>query len=533
MAEHRTAWQTALDAALVLLFLAAVATPAALLARTDNPAEQEQREFRLPARFPAPPTDLQTVRDWPRGFEEWYSDRFALRSWLLRAHNWLKLILFHSSPDPLVEPGGDGFLLNTNSHALEDVRGTAPLSAELLQTWVDALEDRRRWCEARGIHYAVVWAPSGTQIYPEAIPSRLYPLAGPTRLDQLCAALREQAPELDWLDLREPLLAERARNPDEPLYRKLDPHWNARGALVAYEAILDDLQHSFPSLQPRPPSDFTLREGGLETSDWGHRLYLEDLLSEPRLLCQPRFATRARVTSKQSEVLEVSELSDPSLPSAIVFHDSYGGPLRPLLREHFRRVEFHWRTDFVASLVERAQPELVLSILSEPNLFTSRPAVWPGDEQERLAGQFARSEEPLLTLPLTQVDERLLFTRGVSFEPVARDEGAGLLLHSDGVGYVILPEFALPPGRVALLHLQLRLQRAGTVEADFCTADDELYSRYAYSRTATLPVQAGPNDLYLKLHVPDLRGNLRFRVPNATLVLFSAIEVRAVPPGDG
>jgi SGNH hydrolase-like domain, acetyltransferase AlgX len=532
MTDARPAWKTGLDAALVVVFLAAIATPAALFASTHERTEQEQRELRQPARFPADPVDLQTVRDWPRGFEEWYSDRFALRSWLLLANNWLKLILFRSSPDPMVEPGGDGFLLNTNSHALEDIRGTVPLSPELVQMWVDALEDRRQWCEERGIHYAVVWAPSGTQIYPESVPHKLFPLVGPTRLDQLCAALQSRAPELDWLDLRAPLLEERARNPDAMLYRKLDPHWNARGVLVAYEAILADLQRTFPPLRARPRSDFVLREEGIETTDWAHRLYLEDVFSEPRLLCQPRFATRARVTSRQGEELEVTELNAPSLPSVVVFHDSYGASLRPLLREHFRRAEFHWRTDFVASLVERAQPDLVLTVLSEPNLFTSRPAVWPGDDQARLAEQFARSDESLLALSPTQVDERLLFTRGVSFEPVVRTDGPGLLLHSDGVGYVILPEFPLPAGRVAMLHLRMSLQRAGTVEVDFCTDDDDLYTRYSYSRTATLPVQAGPNDLYVKLHVPDLRGNVRFRVPNAKLALFSEIEVRAVPPGD-
>ena len=59
------------------------------------------------------------------------------------------------------------------------------------------------------------------------------------------------------------------------------------------------------------------------------------------------------------------EVHDPSLPTAVVFHDSFGWELRPFLAEHFRRIDCYWTSDFFAAPLAQQKPDYVIQVVVE------------------------------------------------------------------------------------------------------------------------------------------------------------------------
>jgi hypothetical protein len=90
-----------------------------------------------------------------------------------------------------------------------------------------------------------------------------------------------------------------------------------------------------------------------------------------RLTLVPRVPRRARrvipagTPPPGSKEVLVWEMDDPALPRAVMFHDSFAEPLRPLLAEHFARLACSWQDDFAPAFVERERPQVVLQEMVE------------------------------------------------------------------------------------------------------------------------------------------------------------------------
>lgn len=82
----------------------------------------------------------------------------------------------------------------------------------------------------------------------------------------------------------------------------------------------------------------------------------------------------------------VAEVGDRSLPTALIFRDSFSTWLIPWLSEHFRRVRWEWLDDFQppfsGQLVEEENPEVVIEILAERKLLLA-PALREDDPAAR------------------------------------------------------------------------------------------------------------------------------------------------------
>jgi alginate O-acetyltransferase complex protein AlgJ len=65
-----------------------------------------------------------------------------------------------------------------------------------------------------------------------------------------------------------------------------------------------------------------------------------------------------------------TEISDATLPRAVMFHDSFGESLQPFLSQHFSRIVYSsgpadWRRNCDPQLVERERPQLVIQEIAE------------------------------------------------------------------------------------------------------------------------------------------------------------------------
>jgi hypothetical protein len=176
------------------------------------------------------------------------------------------------------------------------------------------------------------------------------------------------------LDLRGTLLSAKAR---ERVFHRTDTHWNGRGAFAAYLAIMERLATLSPALRPLPRTQFQ------PTAEWGPGGDLTGIIGlrdwpEERLDLVPLAPRRARMrewtpqefqrfTTVPTGVIETSAPgAEGSLPRAVVFHDSFGVALQPLLAEHFARAVFVLGTlGFETRVVETEKPLVVIQEIAE------------------------------------------------------------------------------------------------------------------------------------------------------------------------
>jgi hypothetical protein len=519
------------------------------------PAVSIEREFRRPAKLPEPPKSLASLEAWPSGFDAWFRDHFGGRSTWIRAHNQLKLELFHTSPTSEIVVGPDSWMFTTRDRAVDVWRGADPLSAEELALWESVLEDRRAWCAQRGVKYLFAIAPNKESIYPEYFPER-FDKVGPSRREQLAShvAARSQFP---LLDLTDALVAEKELSPQgEPLYYPLGTHWNDRGAVPAARALLERVRAELPAVSVPSRESFRFEPTEFQDDSWAGRLYLEDRLRQPNANATFERTIPASAWDRLSQFLErrdkspeerVRFLIEPAaqeppgwsievtesiqvrvrrertdLPKAVVFHDSMGEKLRPLLAEHFREVAFRWVPDFDTDGIERERPDVVLQVFVERALAAMSLSTSPLDTQERLAAEFESSKLNLAS----GVSSLAVAPGGKS---TAAPEPDGTLRVEYGGGAVELPALDVPKGHWALLRVELDAPLDTALLLEFLTQRFSTYSRLA--RGVQRPLARGERAVvYVKLRVPGLSGPIRLHPGLAAGVYrLRSLEVRAVP----
>ena len=101
-----------------------------------------------------------------------------------------------------------------------------------------------------------------------------------------------------------------------------------------------------------------------------------DLLVETATGLDNRSWSRATIERAGERFIRVSAIDDPSLPRAVVFHDSFGTALIPLLAEHFSRAYFV-RGGFNPAVVKRENPDVVIQIMCERFVMQPAPTSYP------------------------------------------------------------------------------------------------------------------------------------------------------------
>lgn len=267
---------------------------------------------------------------------------------------------------PKVLVGDHGWLVYTAESDLEDYQKAerfAPDQLVQFQRGLDALSARYA---ARGIRLVVVIVPNKNTIYPERVPPQIALIGDQSRLEQLTAYLRANG-KTQLLDLRPALMAAREQG---EIYYATDTHWNDLGAYIAYRAILSELEKSYPSLKPHPQSSFEVLTGPPELLDLSRNVG-SSWFPESRVRLVPRFDLRTSYKDVPvgERKMMFSSNPDSSLPSLVLYHDSFFFRVIPLLGEHFRSGIFV--QNYIAgglwnlSWVDRSHPDVVIIEFSE------------------------------------------------------------------------------------------------------------------------------------------------------------------------
>ncbi|HEX4872253.1 MAG TPA: hypothetical protein VFV27_08070 [Nevskiaceae bacterium] len=296
--------------------------------------------------------------------------------------------------DPAANPVGEGplegalrgregwwYLCRDSNDSIGQYRGELRLSPTDLRRYQLLLEGRQRHLRRRR-PYLLFTVPGKEWVYPEFLPEGLLrsPLARPA--EQLQAMALSECPGLTVVDLLPVLLAGKER---EPLYFRTDSHWNHAGAFVAARALITQVRAFFPAVPPlldsdlewleRPFDNGDLRQKNqfaLQGADGWQPLPHQDPGAETQRVPRPRAGRRARrlptpAALQRSPTREtwVLETGLDTLPSCVMFRDSFSDWLIWLLAEHFRRIVFVWQSAYDAELVDAEAPDLVLHQVAE------------------------------------------------------------------------------------------------------------------------------------------------------------------------
>jgi hypothetical protein len=340
------------------LFAAFLTLPLLDLGLGLDPTEPPPRES-ITTQLPEHPADLGSLASWPERFDAYYRDHFGWRSWLIRHLHQLNYLVFRVSEAREVVVGRDGWLYY-GATAIDYQRANRPFTNRQRKRWFGSVQRRQEWLERQGIEYLFAIAPNKHEIYPEHLPAKLERTGEETRWQLLSRLLRLHTPTT-IVDLHAPLLAARRH---EQVYERTGSHWNARGDYIVYSEIFAQLVEWFPRLERVPWEQIEWADRG----DTGLALMLgvEDIVDEP--LIRPGGGVRYPHSSFRRLRTLATDQDDPSLPRAVIFHDSFMVPLAPYLSEHFSHAVYQWHPSFDGRLIQRVRPDVVIELRVERRL---------------------------------------------------------------------------------------------------------------------------------------------------------------------
>ena len=330
---------------------------------TQTTENKELKEF---------PVLFSTDGGWNHRFlsdmGEYFEDHFAFRQELVSANAILRSKVIKTSPESQVLLGSGGWLYY--SETTDDYQGTDMLSDRSLYNIAHTLSMMQDMTEALGSKFYYTVSPNKNSLYDAHMPY-YYKKGSENNLDRLMLYLAEEG--VSYIDLKSAFLKE-----EEVLYLKRDSHWNNKGAVLAYNTILDALGKEHESYLNIPYEENTDYLGDLNTM-------LYPLGAKPELNYTWLKEETWQYTSEEKDVEGdwISAANPQGTGSVLMYRDSFGNTLFPLFADEFENTYYtklvpysladivQYKPDYV--VVERVERR-ISSIIEEPPIMQG-PAV--------------------------------------------------------------------------------------------------------------------------------------------------------------
>ena len=310
----------------------------------------DKHENRL--RTQLPQTLQSDPRRLPQTLNLFMVDNAPFRFQLTWVNAQLDYALFGTSQSKKVRPGRDGWFFykenEPEARPLARYQGrpdTLDSLAALAQSSAKLQVIHDRLAEA-GCSLVLDMTPDKARIYREYLPAGYPIVSEENRTDCLAAYLKSHTTvPINW---RCSLLRSQARlYPDRLLYYKADGHWNALGALLSLDGILEEL-----NLPTRLPTEYQLTPVGTLTGDMAYATSLYD--SVPDETCW--------------QISEYETMFPADSRTVRVFGDSFGEEYMPCLQCRFAQAQWERLENFDASLLDDPDCQILILECNERNL---------------------------------------------------------------------------------------------------------------------------------------------------------------------
>lgn len=300
-------------------------------------------------------------------FSDWYADHFQLRHGLITLSAVMNEKLFHHSINSDVVLGKDNWLFFEST--LNDYMGNG-LTDEELNYAVHNLEMIGEYLSSENIDYVFTVAPNKNSIYPDQMLSRYSNQHDFSNLIRLEQSIQNNT-SINYCSLIQAF-----EQQNEKLYFATDSHWNARGAALGADAILNSLGIQQAYFSKR----FELYED--HKGDLYQMLFPAGTFIEPDAQCS-ELDFSLEGNNNNGNALKFSTTSEADRGTLYCWRDSFGISLYPYLADSFSSACFLRATNY--DLVNAAEQgaDYVIIELVERNLknLLSQAAIFPAFEK--------------------------------------------------------------------------------------------------------------------------------------------------------
>ena len=333
----------------VVAFLV-LATPLVVgLVRPDSPAAilKEGRSLAPAPRMPGSSAGWLAL---PGQVDAYLRDHFGLREALITAHRELtKPMLGFGNDSVLV--GRDGRFFYLGDNAVRQSAGLLVRDRGVADT-VDLLAAMNGDLERRGIRFLVASPPNAATVYQEDLPDWARKAGKSTEYDLFVDGLAAKGVKI--VDLRPVMAAARAEG---PIYYRHDSHWTPRGALAAFNSIVEADGHPDWMLdQASVLAPLSVRIGG----DLARMLGVQDSVTEAVEELKLPVGEKQPLTAIPWE--DYVESSGKPGPTVMIIGDSFTTiEFALMLLQHVGRVVWidHQHCRFDRKVIDRFHPDEV------------------------------------------------------------------------------------------------------------------------------------------------------------------------------
>lgn len=300
----------------------------------------------------------------------YFEDHFSLRQELVSADAMIQGRIFGVSNVDTVLVGEDGWLFYTDTEN-DYLRKNVMTKRQAFNT-VNNLALLQQYVREHGADFLFTVAPNKNSLYAEYMPYYMNYKAGDVKnMDLLSPKLAEA--DISYADLFEAF-----QKQQEVLYLKRDSHWNNKGAVLAYNTMLDCLLMEHETYENVKKVREEKEYGDLNTM-------LYPIGAKPEWNYYYQYENQWSYVSEDEDVEAawIQTKCDKGEGKLLMFRDSFGNTLLPLMAEQFADAFFSKGTPYpIADYMETYQPDLVIAEKVERNLdeYMRTPPIMQGPE---------------------------------------------------------------------------------------------------------------------------------------------------------
>jgi len=322
-------------------------------------------------------SDLNAISldSFPREFDDYYSDNFKARNYLLKLNSKIRYQLFNIPPySGKAFLGRQGWMYSIKDE-MDLYLGNNLFNEDTLMRFIEIINYRKHLLDSINCKYYLVIIPIKASVYPEYIPFSKRKTGQTTLTDQVVKSLNMSS-DVQVIDLRDDLIAHKH---DHRVFHKTDNHWNEYGGYIAYKAIMEVIAKEIPALKPIDISNFKVELVKTKGKNLTRMMGIIDGEQEIEILCRSKFTKTAQEGKKanypipayfphKSRYEQVFVTNNIEKPRLLANLDSFGLTLVPFLSEHFSKSVFifdGWKHNLNEEILFKEKPDVYIHLITE------------------------------------------------------------------------------------------------------------------------------------------------------------------------
>lgn len=318
--------------------------------------------------------------------DTYVSEHIGFRSQLIEANTTVFTKMFHMSPEDDVILGYDGWLYYSKS--LDDYYNIQSISDRGINNIAYSIKMLEEAVEANNSEFVITFAPNKSTLYPNHMPLNYIQSDNEGNLERIENALEING--VNYVSLKNMFCID-----SEVYYRKKDSHWNYKGALMAYNALMAASTLDYDTYE-----DISFADSYEWTGDLSNMLYVSKVTYDSQLTPIRTFGYQYVSKQKNVEANHIETYNKDGDGSAIIYRDSFGNTLIPFFAENFKECSFSKITPYNMMDVINNNPDITIIELVErniPNFAKAAPVMTAPEAELEEEGYIVSSTKPLYT----------------------------------------------------------------------------------------------------------------------------------------